>query len=117
MGSIDDAVVKILVVLLTGGYLVEIIKGLFQKRAVKSAAQLNDANATQVIVASTTTLLKPLQDRIQELEAELVEARQEAKKMVKEMKQVTAENTRLTSENMAINAENRRLRLKLGEVP
>lgn len=114
MGNVDDVIVKVLVVLLTGSYLVEIVRGIFQKKVVKSTAHLNDASATQVIVASTTTLLKPLQLRVDELEAELVEARKEAKKLVKSLQDATAENTRLTAENMAINAENRRLRLKLG---
>jgi len=115
MGNVDDVIVKILVVLLTGSYLVEIVRGIFQKKVVKSTAGLNDANATQIIVASTTTLLKPLQTRVDELEAELVEARKEVRKLVKQLQETTAENTRITSENIAITAENRRLRLKLGE--
>lgn len=112
----SELLTQILLAILTAAWIGDFVRGMFQKKKVHAETNLTDANATQVIVASTTTLLKPLQDRVNELEQELVVARREANKVVRKLQAANAENTRLTHENMAINAENRRLRARLGEV-
>lgn len=112
----SELITQVLLAVLACAWIGDFIRGLFQKKQVDAAANLSDANATQVIVASTTTLLKPLQDRVNELEAELVNARKEVRKLVTQLHDSSEENTRITRENRMISDENRRLRLKLGEV-
>jgi FtsZ-binding cell division protein ZapB len=112
----SELLTQILLAILTAAWVGDLIRGLFQKKKVHAESNLADASATQVIVASTTTLLRPLQDRVNELEEELVTVRREANKLVKKLQAVNAENSRLTNENMSINAENRRLRARLGEI-
>lgn len=112
----SELITQVLLAVLACAWIGDFIRGLFQKKQVDAAANLSDANATQVIVASTTTLLKPLQDRVNELEAELVNARKEVRKLVTQLHDSSEENSRITRENRMISDENRRLRLKLGEV-
>lgn len=112
----SELITQLLLAVLACAWIGDFIRGLFQKKQVDAAANLSDANATQVIVASTTTLLKPLQDRVNELEAELTNARKEVRKLVVQLHNASDENTRITTENRLISDENRRLRLKLGEV-
>ena len=111
----SELVTQILLAVLACAWIGDFIRGLFQKKQVDAAANLSDANATQVIVASTTTLLKPLQDRVNELEDELREAKKQATRLVRQLETATEENRRITAENRMISDENRRLRLRIGE--
>lgn len=112
----SDKITQIMLALLSLAWIGDFVRGLFQKNKVKAETDFTNAGATQVIVASTTTLLKPLQARIDELEAELRSAKKQANIVVRQLENATEENRRITAENRLISDENRRLRLRLGEV-
>ena len=112
----SEKITTLLLAILSLAWIGDFVRGLFQRRKVKADSELSNANATQVIMATTTTLLKPLQTRINELEEELVQARKQANRLVQQLEDATEENRRITAENRMISDENRRLRLRLGEV-
>lgn len=113
----SDRITQIMLAVLSLAWIGDFVRGMFQRGKVKADTDLTNAGATQVIVASTTTLLKPLQERIDELEAELRTAKKEVNKLVTQLQASTAENRRVTQENRMVSDENRRLRARLGEVP
>lgn len=114
----SELLTQILLALLGAAWVGDFINGLFQKKKVKADSNLSDANATQIIVASTTTLLAPLSARVKELETEvtvlrnaLSEAttesnilRNKAHEVVMQLESCSAENKRVTKENRQLRA-------------
>lgn len=60
-----------------GGVVGTIIAGLFQRRKVKAEAVVSEAEANDKIRATVMSLLDPLNNRVRELECEVLELKQE----------------------------------------
>lgn len=107
----SERVTQILIALLACIWIGDFVKGAFQRKKVKADAGLSDANATQIIVTTATTMLEPLSKRVKEAEdeatklrQELREARNEVSKLVSQLQESTAENKRVTTENRKLRA-------------
>lgn len=116
-----DKMTVILLAILSCAWIGDFIRGQFQKRKIKSEANLSDANAVQVLVGSAATVVAPLKERVEELQKDLAEAKDEVDKLIirlqeatAENQRITAENQRITRENRVVTDENRRLRIALG---
>lgn len=117
----SEQLTQILIGILACVWIGDFIRGVFQKKKTGSEANLNDANAVQVIVGSAATVVAPLKERVEELQQDLTEAKGEVERLITQLQAATAENQRITVENTRIIAENRqivienrRLRLALG---
>jgi len=116
----DDLVTKILLGLVAVGFFSDLAKGFFQRKKINSESNLDDANAIQVIVGSSITMLTPLKTRIGELESETTilrnELRESRDEVVRTTRLLHAANDQLeasTAENKRVTAENKRLRIQL----
>lgn len=119
----SELVTQILLAVLACAWVGDFVRGLFQKKLVKADANKSEANATQVIVGTATTLVVPLSNRIKELETETTILRNSLREANEEIARTTKllniANNRIeatTAENKRVTNENRRLRLQLGEV-
>lgn len=65
----------ILIAALTGGFLRDVIKGIYQRRTIKAQGDKTEAEATTIIVKSATDLLGPLNKRISEQNQEINDLR------------------------------------------
>lgn len=113
----SERVTQFLLAFIAAGWLGDIVRGYYQNKKIKANQGVTDANATQIIITSATTMLEPLTRRVKQAETDaeslrkdLIEARREVAKLVAQLQESTAENKRVTSEN-------RRLRVRLGEIP
>jgi chromosome segregation ATPase len=111
----DDVLTKVLLGLVAAGFFTDIIKGFFQRKKVKSSANLDDATATQVIVTSTTALLAPLTNRLEKAEAQVQHLEGELRKVTRQAEGIIRQLDTCTAANRRITEENIRLRAKLSE--
>jgi predicted RNase H-like nuclease (RuvC/YqgF family) len=117
-----DYLTQILLALITAGFFGEVVRGWLQRKKVKSAVGLDDANATQIIVGSATSLLSPLRLRVEELETEttvlrrnLVDANTKVIALETKVEELVALLNKTTAENKRVTEENRKLRLRLAK--
>jgi hypothetical protein len=71
-----DQVVALLVAVLGGGFLGSLVQGLYQRRKI-------GADYADVIARSATGLLRPLADRVDELQAQLVQEQDRARQLAR----------------------------------
>ena len=109
----SDIVTQILLGLVAIGFFNDVIKGFFQSRKVKASSNLDDANATQVIVTSTTALLGPLTTRLGHAEEKVAHLESELKKATTAAEEIVERLERCNRKNRQLEAENRRLKLLL----
>lgn len=116
-----DKLTVLLLAILSCAWIGDFIKGQYEKKKIKAESNLNDANAVQVLVGSAAAVVAPLKTRVEELQADLREAKEEVDKLIVQLQaataenqKITAENHRITSENRRVTDENRRLRLIIG---
>lgn len=109
----SNLLTQILLGLVAVGFFSDLVKGFFQRKKVKSSADLDEANATQVIVTSTKALLGPLTERLEtaerkvrDLTIDLAKAQEQVDEIVESLEKCGRENSRLLREN-------KRLRLRL----
>jgi septal ring factor EnvC (AmiA/AmiB activator) len=109
----SETITTILLAILACAWLGDFVRGLFQRQTVKADANLSDANATQVIVTTATTMLEPLSARVKEAEGEAAKLRQELRDARSEVGKLISQLQECTAENKRVTAENKRLRLEL----
>lgn len=104
-----DKLTIILLAILSCAWIGDFIKGILEKKKVKAEANLHDANAVQVLVGSAAAVVAPLKTRVEELQADLKEAKQEVDRLILQLQTATAENQKITNENHRITQENKRV--------
>lgn len=104
---------NILLGLIAIGFFNEVIKGVFQKKKISSSSNLDDANATKIVVDSASALLKPLTNRLREAEDEATLLRRELHNARGELQLAMEEMRDLRQENVRVTSENRQLRERL----
>jgi cell shape-determining protein MreC len=110
----SELATQLLLAALACAWIGDFIRGFTQRKKTKAETELTDANATQVIVGSATTLVEPLANRIKELNAEVVTLREELTRTRQLLRTANNRLEKSTAENERVTAENFRLRTQLG---
>jgi uncharacterized protein (DUF3084 family) len=116
----SETITTVLLGFLSLAWIGDLIRGMFQRKKVQSETQVDEANATQILIAGANTLVTPLTNRLREAEDEATLLRRELQAVRKELQTTLQElndaRTELKmerAENRRVSNENRRLRAQL----